>query len=252
MPPESVAIAPAASFSWQACPSAPLAWIELRELVLGWVQTPVLLLPAAAALAAVLAWLLQLPRPVLPAAALLTPLVLSALYSPAATALLSGWLMAQLPAPVSSPPGGDPGALPVVVLVGRGPAIAAATTEAAADRLRRGQALAAYVSGDERATADRLVALGVAPARVAGDACARTTWENATLTAAWLRQRHPGAPVLLITDPWQLPRAANAFQRQGIQVQPLAAEPPLAPVERNRLALRETAATLLYRLQGRM
>jgi hypothetical protein len=35
-------------------------------------------------------------------------------------------------------------------------------------------------------------------------------------------------------------------------VQPLAAEPPLSPVERNRLALRETAATLLYRLQGRM
>jgi uncharacterized SAM-binding protein YcdF (DUF218 family) len=177
-----------------------------------------------------LAWSLQLPRPALPAAALLTPLALSALYSPAATALLSGWLTAQLPAPVFPPTGGDPAAQPVVMLVGRGPAIAAATTEAAADRFRRGQALAAYVSGDERATADRLVAL----------------------TAAWLRQRHPGAPVLLITDPWQLPRAVHAFQRQGLQVQPLAAEPPLAPVERNRLALRETAATLPYRLQGRM
>jgi uncharacterized SAM-binding protein YcdF (DUF218 family) len=140
----------------------------------------------------------------------------------------------------------------VVVLVGRGPAIAAATTEAAADRLRRGQALAAYVSGDERATADRLVALGINPARVAGDSCARTTWENATVTADWLRQHHPGAPVLLITDPWQLPRAAHAFQLQGLQVQPLAAVPSLGPAERNRLALRETAATLLYRLQGRM
>ncbi|MEA5416266.1 hypothetical protein [Synechococcus sp. BA-132 BA5] len=51
---------------------------------------------------------------------------------------------------------------------------------------------------------------GVAPSRIAGDSCARTTWENATLTAAWL----------------------------GLQVQPLA--------------LRETAATVLYRLQGRM
>ena len=77
-------------------------------------------------------------------------------------------------------------------------------------------------SGDERATAERLERLGVPPALVDGDSCARTTWENATRTAAWLRQHHPGAPVLLITDPWQLPRAARAFARQGVAVQPLA------------------------------
>ncbi len=58
--------------------------------------------------------------------------------------------------------------------------------------------------------------------------------------------------MLLITDPWQLPRAARAFAGQGLQVMPLAAEPVLSPAKRNRLALRETAATLLYRLQGRM
>jgi uncharacterized SAM-binding protein YcdF (DUF218 family) len=138
------------------------------------------------------------------------------------------------------------------VLVGRGTAIAAATTELAAARLLQGQVAAAYVSGDERATAERLLALGVQPALVAGDSCARTTWENATLTAAWLRQHHPGAPVLLITDPWQLPRATAAFRRQDLEVTSLAADPALEPAERNRLALRETAATLLYRLQGRL
>jgi hypothetical protein len=37
-----------------------------------------------------------------------------------------------------------------------------------------------------------------------------------------------------------------------LDVHPLAAEPPFTAPERNRLALRETAATLLYRLQGRM
>jgi hypothetical protein len=58
--------------------------------------------------------------------------------------------------------------------------------------------------------------------------------------------------VLLITDPWQLPRASRAFVPQGLQVYPLAAEPPLTAPERNRLALREAAATLLYRPQGRM
>jgi uncharacterized SAM-binding protein YcdF (DUF218 family) len=61
----------------------------------------------------------------------------------------------------------------------------------------------------------------VPPARIAGDSCARTTWENATFT-----------------DPWQLARASAAFRRQNLQAC-------------NRLALRETAATLLYRLQGR-
>lgn len=209
---------------WRTCPPAPLAWIPLRELLLGLVHTPALLLPLTAALG----------------------LALSALYSPLATALLSGWLQSQLPASPSSAPAA------AAVLLGRGDAIAAASTEAAAQRLRQGQAVAAYVSGDARSTAERLVQLGIAPSRISGDSCARTTWENATLTAAWLGQHHPGAPVLLITDPWQLPRASHAFSRQGLQVQPLAAEPPLSAPERNRLVLRETAATLLYQLQGRM
>ena len=232
---------------WQSCPPDPLAWFSLRELGLLVVHTPALLLPLAALLAVGLAALGQVPRPAWPAVALFTLALLSVLYTPWATALLSGWLTAQLPAPAPLP-----SAAPVAVLVGRGPEIAAATTTAAADQLRQGRAVGAYVSGDQRATAEQLVALGVDPARIAGDSCARTTWENATLTAAWLRQHHPGAPVLLITDPWQLPRAAHAFRRQGLQVQAQAAEPPLAPAERNRLALRETAATLLYRLQGRM
>jgi uncharacterized SAM-binding protein YcdF (DUF218 family) len=90
------------------------------------------------------------------------------------------------------------------------------------------------------------------PPAFCGDACARTTWENTTRTSAWLQQHHPGAPVLLITDPWQLPRASRAFQRQGLSVIPLAAEPSLAAAARNRLALREAAGTLLYGLQGRL
>jgi uncharacterized SAM-binding protein YcdF (DUF218 family) len=231
---------------WQACPPSPLAWFELRQPLLTLLLTPGLLLPLVGAFALLLAWWCQLPRLALPAVALLAPLALSAIYSPLATTLLSGWLMAQLP---PSPPANGSG--PVAVLVGRGSAIATATTEAAAAQLNQGQAVAAYVSGDERSTAERLLALGVAPALVAGDSCARTTWENATLTAAWLRQHHPGAPVLLITDPWQLSRATAAFRHQDLQVIPLAAAPVMGPTERNRLALRETAATLLYRLQGR-
>jgi uncharacterized SAM-binding protein YcdF (DUF218 family) len=86
----------------------------------------------------------------------------------------------------------------VVVLLGRGPAITAAATSSAAVQLRRNPSLSAYVSGDARSTTERLVQLGVAPSRIAGDSCARTTWENATFTASWLRQHHPGAPVLVV------------------------------------------------------
>ena len=68
---------------------------------------------------------------------------------------------------------------------------------------------------------------------------------------AWLRHHHPGASVVLITDPWQLPRASAAFRRQGLKVQPLAAERSFSSSQRNRMALRETAGTVLYALQGR-
>jgi uncharacterized SAM-binding protein YcdF (DUF218 family) len=241
-----------ALMQWRSCPPAPLVWIELRELLLSLLQTPALLLPLVGLAAALLAWLLHLPRWARVPLALLLPLVCSVLYSPIATALLTAWLHTQLPSPASAASTPPASIAPVVVLVGRGPAIAAATTSAAAARLREGEASAVYVSGDQRATAERLLQLGVAPSRVAGDSCARTTWENATLTSAWLQQHHPGAPVLLITDPWQLPRASRAFQRQGLSVIPLAAEPSLAAAARNRLAMREAAGTLLYLLQGRM
>jgi uncharacterized SAM-binding protein YcdF (DUF218 family) len=231
---------------WQACPPSPLAWFELRDPLLSLLLTPTLLLPSVGALALLLAWWCQLPRLAFPAVALLAPLTLSVLYSPMATTLLSGWLMAQMPSSIQTAD-----ARPVAVLVGRGSTIAVATTKLAAARMRQGQAVAAYVSGDERSTAERLLALGVESTLVAGDSCARTTWENATHTAAWLRQHHPGAPVLLITDPWQLSRATAAFRHQDLQVTPLAAAPVLGPTERNRLALRETSATLLYHLQGR-
>ena len=210
---------------WRTCPPAPLAWIPLRELLLGLVHTPALLLPLAAALGLALAWWLQLSRSGTAALAVLLPLALSAIYSPLATALLSGWLQSQLPAAPSFGPAA------VAVLLGRGDAIAAASTEAAAQRLRQGQAVAAYVSGDARSTAERLVQRGVAPSRIAGDSCARTTWENATLTAAWLGQHHPGAPVLLITDPWQLRPRQPRLLPQG----PAGATPRRrAPAQRPR------------------
>lgn len=180
---------------------------------------------------------------------LLIPILASAIYTNAFTTLLDRWLASQVP---PRPLLASLSPAPVAVIPGRGPQIAQATTVLAASALRRGTVSAIYVSGDNRSTADLLVRLGVPLSQLAGDSCARTTWENATLTASWLRQHHPRSPVLLITDPWQLPRASHAFRRQGLTVIPQPALPLLTQKFQNRLALRETAATILYTLLGRM
>ena len=240
-----------AGLDWTDCPRDPLIWIGLREPLLLLLNEPALLLPLAAALVLAISWRLAWPRRWKILGILLVPLTLSGIYSPASTAVLERWLSAQLPAAMALPPTGSPAAASVAVIPGRGPLIAAATTARAAELIRQHRAAAVYVSGDARSTADHLLELGVPADRVAGDACARTTWENASRTAVWLRDHHPGVPVLLISDPWQLPRASAAFRRQGLTVIPIPAAPPLSARSRKWFALRETAATLLYRLQGR-
>lgn len=232
---------------WHECAAAPMRWFQLRDALLFVVHTPALLLTLLGFGVAVVGRVLRLPRLWSMVAAVLFPLLASLMYSPSATALLSTWLRQQIPSPSPAL-----AASPVVVLVGRGPAIAEATTQVAASQFQLRGAKAVYVSGDLRSTAQRLLDLGLPPGRVFGDSCARTTWENAKLTNDWLRKNHPDAPVLLITDPWQLPRATRALLHVGLNVTPLPVEPPLPSRERNRLALRETAATLLYSLQGRL
>ena len=234
---------------WTNCPSDPMAWFDLRGALLQVLYTPWLLSLLLGALVASLLVLLPLrwwSRGLIVISAVF---LVNSVYSPLATELFSGWLASQLPEPVE---GLEDAPLPVSVLTGRGPKIAKATSMEAARLLKQHMVQAIYISGDLRSTAKLVVDAGAPAGRVAGDSCARTTWENAILTSVWMQSHHPGAPVVLITDPWQLPRASHAFARQGLNVLPLAVSPRLSNRERNRLALRETAGTLLYRLQGRM
>lgn len=235
------------ALAWKYCSPDPLMWLQLREPLLHLLYHPWLVLPLLGLLSWLLAWTLAIQKRI--AAVLLVMLLLALIYSPGGTAILSYWLNQQMPSWKNSSSFEDVPA--VAVLLGRGSQIANATTAEAALRIRYGGVSAVYVSGDTIQTAHSLQRQGVPVDQIAGDTCARTTWENATRTADWLRSNHPGAPVLLITDPWQLPRATAAFLRQGLDVRPVSAEPVLTAYSRNRLVLRETAATLLYRLQGR-
>jgi uncharacterized SAM-binding protein YcdF (DUF218 family) len=236
--------------NWNSCPAAPMAWFSLRDFLLHLFTTPVLVLSLVGGLALVLGASGGLGRTARALLSALAVAFISLIYSPLATAGLTAWLTSQLPLPPPLPSGPA-----LAVLVGRGPEIASATTALAAHLIEKGLVQGIYVSGDTPATAQRLLQLGVPPERIAGDSCARTTWENATRTSAWIRRHHPPAStpsIVLITDPWQLPRASRAFLHQQLAVFPIAAVPGLPPDQRNRLALREAAATLLYGLQGRM
>ena len=151
---------------------------------------------------------------------------MSIVYSPLTTATLTAWLSSQLPKP--PPPAPGPA---LAVIVGRSPEIAAASTALAARLLHQGRVHEIYVSGDGPGTAQRLLQLGVPPERIAGDNCARTTWENASLTSPWIRAHHSDAnrpAILLITDPWQLPRASSCLS------------PPSRPTRRIFLPTRAT------------
>ncbi len=189
-------------------PPAPLAWFGPRELFLHLLFTPVLLLPLLAGGSALLAWRLQWRPAVVLAFALLIPLAVSTVCSPAATA-------------------------------------------AAFLRLNRQSGSVVYVSGDQRSPAERLLALGVPPP-AASPATPAHVPPGRTPAA-----QPPGSantilepPCSSSPTPWQLARATAAFRHYTLQVIPLAVITALTPAQRDRLALRETAATLLYRLQG--
>ena len=147
------------AIAWSHCPPDPLLWLQLREPVLQLLYQPWLVLP----LLGWITWRLSSPLPALgrSAAVLLPVLCVALLYSPLGTAGLTAWLQRQLPpSPDPAPSEHSPA---IVVLLGRGPQVAG----------HHGSA------------------------RITGDSCARTTWENATRTADWLRHHHPGSPVLL-------------------------------------------------------
>ncbi len=140
----------------------------------------------------------------------------------------------------------------LVVILGRGPRIAKATTDKAIDLYKTGQANLFYISGDKKSTGKLLLKGGIPPESLYGDSCARTTWENALLTSEWINANYLGKQIILITDPWQLPRATKTFIKQGISLTSIPVMPRLSNKEKNFLAKREALGTLIYILLGRM
>jgi uncharacterized SAM-binding protein YcdF (DUF218 family) len=114
-----------------------------------------------------------------------------------------------------------------------------------------GTKLAAVSEGEVRAELAR--ALGIPSGAILVEEGAFTTREEATRVGATLRGRNVRR-ILLVTDPQHLRRARVLFEREGLQVLPVAAESSTAtakaPEERLRL-MRETLAELLARVYYR-
>jgi uncharacterized SAM-binding protein YcdF (DUF218 family) len=225
-----------------------MAWFSIRENLLSILYSPSLFLLLTGIFFSLVCGQLPIARKFQLALSLFIPLLFSSIYSPAATRLLTYFLETQVPKTIDL----STNKTSVIVLVGRGPIVAAATTEAAGLLFNQHKAQAVYISGDLPQTREMLLKLGVPSGFVTLDSSATTTWENASFTSAWLSSHHPGAPVTLITDPWQLARAARAFSYHELSVHGRAAMPEMSERSRNHFALRETLAYILYWFQSRM
>lgn len=225
-----------------------MAWFSVRECLLRILYSPSLFLLLVGISSSLICWHLPFARKTQLAISLLIPLLISSIYSPFATSLFTNFLNNQVPKTFDL----STNITPIVVLVGRGPIVAAATTKAAAHLIKYHKARAVYISGDVPQTREKLLQLGVPSGFITLDSSATTTWENASFTSAWLNRYYPGAPVILITDPWQLARAVRAFSHQGLSVLGRAAIPEMSESSRNHFALRETLAFILYWFQARI
>lgn len=116
------------------------------------------------------------------------------------------------------------------------------------------------------ASADLLEAMGVAPDRLVAEGRSLSTLDNAVFSKAMVDPQ-PGQRYVLVTSAWHMPRAVATFEAAGwpgiepwpvdyvtddrplLNAFPGAASRGLALVD---LAAREYAATLAYRLAGRL
>ena len=64
-----------------------------------------------------------------------------------------------------------------------------------------------------------LIGFGIPPASIHAENTANTTWENAILTKALLKEQGQNT-IILVTSAWHIPRAVWCFEAQGLNVIP--------------------------------
>ncbi|MGD1855746.1 MAG: YdcF family protein [Leptolyngbyaceae cyanobacterium] len=150
------------------------------------------------------------------------------------------------------PPDNSEAAQAVVVL-GRGQDLRKARSAHGLSLVESGRAPLVFFSGksDANRTVKALEAQGVASAILDGEACSRTTAENAKFTAQVLMERDI-KKIILVTDAPHMLRAYLTFQKVGFQVIPQTTPFPsdYGRYRRQVLAVREVISFISYGLQG--
>jgi uncharacterized SAM-binding protein YcdF (DUF218 family) len=149
---------------------------------------------------------------------------------------------------------GSETAAQAIVVLGRGPSVSRYSTRVAADLSKVQLDIPIFASGvtDSPRIVSELKWLGVAPERLQGENCSRTTEENAAFTARLL-QRQGIQTILLVTDAAHMPRAMLTFRSYGFKVIPRHSRLPedYRASDRSLLAFREYMGLVSYGLMGR-
>lgn len=140
-----------------------------------------------------------------------------------------------------------------VVVLGRGQDLRKARAAHGLSLVENGRAPLVFFSGksDANRTVKALEEEGIDSDILDGEACSRTTAENAKFTAQVLMERDI-TKIILVTDSLHLLRAYLTFKNVGFQVipHPTPFPPGYSRYRRQVLALREVISFISYGLRG--
>lgn len=223
-------------------------WLVFKHVISHWLTTPVLIVLAIIAIAALL-WLipqLRRKRLLLGIGSILLLIYFSA-TSPLTIAVASKELVAFVP--------DDSGVtVDAIVVLGRGDRFRPSRVEVAADlwKAHRAPLIFASGAGDAAEMIELLKAEGVPERALAYEDCSRTTKENAQFTATLL-QPQGVKKIVLVTDSPHMLRSLLTFRHFGFTVIPRTSPlpPDLSPRRKTLMVFYEYLGLISYGLQGR-
>ncbi|EKU98657.1 hypothetical protein Lepto7375DRAFT_7967 [Leptolyngbya sp. PCC 7375] len=141
-----------------------------------------------------------------------------------------------------------------IVILGRGRSLQNSRVMAAAELMAMDRAPQVFVSGhgDAPFLANQLERVGIASSKISGEACSRTTEQNAKYTAQQLMPSGVRS-IILVSDPPHLLRSQLVFRSLGFAVIPYPSPLPqtLGLRYRRLLTMRESLGLVAYGLMGR-
>lgn len=222
-------------------------WGQIKSACIDWFSDPHRVLVPLSAIAVVLFLTMHPRKRSILAIVVGLALSYSLLISPVGAKLSVKGLTLPIP-----PDTGQPA--DAIVILGRGRLAFKARTETAAKlwQSRRAPYILSTGWGEAIPLNKRLIQLGVPPEVILTESKARTTEENARLSAPILRQ-YSIKRIILMTDQPHMLRSLLTFRSFGFEVIPYPVSVPssLPSIEVTTLALREYIGLLSYATLGR-